>query len=195
MKAFVVIVFTLALCGDVLGAPKIRPKPKCPVRFTNIRLGKTSRRFKLPMCAAASPPTSGGAQAVTATTSGGARVAAAAIAAAYPCSVGDATCFCVWKGQIGYFADNDPSVGCRSGTQGYQGGRRSHPGQVLTPAPSPPNVSGPSTGATLQTRERTTAARPASCSTRGSACATIRPTQVRDGRLRCICSQVARPEA
>ncbi|KAL4447578.1 hypothetical protein ABPG75_004797 [Micractinium tetrahymenae] len=56
------------------------------------------------MCAAAT------AQPVTA-----ARVtAAAAVATAYPFSVGDAACYCAWRKTLGYFADNDPTVGCKA---------------------------------------------------------------------------------
>eukprot|EP00887_Chlorella_sp_A99_P003179 scaffold9.g3179.t1 len=33
---------------------------------------------------------------------------------AYPCAVGDAPCFCKWKNAVGYFADNDPTVACKS---------------------------------------------------------------------------------
>ena len=32
---------------------------------------------------------------------------------AYPCSVGDATCFCKWKAAVGYFAGERPRVGQR----------------------------------------------------------------------------------
>lgn len=42
-------------------------------------------------------------------------VAAAALGApsnAYPCKVGDAACFCQWKGGLGYFADNDVTSAC-----------------------------------------------------------------------------------
>lgn len=40
-------------------------------------------------------------------------VLAAAVSTAYPCSVGDAACYCAWRGTLGYYADNDPTVGCK----------------------------------------------------------------------------------
>eukprot|EP00887_Chlorella_sp_A99_P002551 scaffold6.g2551.t1 len=38
------------------------------------------------------------------------RARSAALGASYPCSIGDATCFCKYKGAIGFFAD--PAAGC-----------------------------------------------------------------------------------
>ena len=84
-----------------------RPRPKCAPAFSNITLpNKTKKRVQLPACAAnATPPAARPTVAAAA--------AAAVLSSAYPCAVGDATCFCKWKGALGYFADNDPAVGCK----------------------------------------------------------------------------------
>lgn len=57
------------------------------------------------MCAAALAPTAAAVQPPLAV--------AAVAATAYPCIVGDAACYCKWRGALGYFADNDPTVVCK----------------------------------------------------------------------------------
>ena len=85
-----------------------RPRPRCQAATALITLpNKTKQRRPLPACAAnttvpAARPTAAAAVA-----------AAPSPSSAYPCVVGDAACFCKWKGTLGYFADNDPAVACK----------------------------------------------------------------------------------
>ncbi len=85
-----------------------RPRPRCQAATALITLpNKTKQRRPLPACAAnttvpAARPTAAAAVA-----------AAPSPSSAYPCVVGDAACFCKWKGTLGYFSDNDPAVACK----------------------------------------------------------------------------------
>lgn len=90
-----------------LQAAARRPRPKCSPVFTQIAYpNKTKKRVQLPTCA--TNATAGAARPTVA-----AAAAAAAVSSAHPCTVGDATCFCKWKGVLGYFADTDPTVACK----------------------------------------------------------------------------------
>lgn len=92
-----------------LQAAARRPRPKCSPAFTQISYpNKTKKRVQLPACATNTATAAAAARPTVA-----AAAAAAAASSAYPCTVGDATCFCKWKGVLGYFADNEPTVACK----------------------------------------------------------------------------------
>ena len=86
-------------------------RPQCAPAFADLMMpNKAKRRVQLPACANATAPA---AARPTAAAAAVGTAAAAALSSAYPCAVGDAACFCKWKGALGYFADNDPAVACR----------------------------------------------------------------------------------
>jgi hypothetical protein len=88
---------------------KRRPRPQCTATFAVRRTKQgASQRFKLPMCSAAPRATQPAAGTVLAA----AAAAAPVPSTAYPCNVGDATCYCQNRQAVGYFADNNPTVGC-----------------------------------------------------------------------------------
>lgn len=121
-----------------------RAKPTCPAAFLLLP-GSVGRR-RLPACSQA-PATAAARGGSAATKPAAARPAAAAAAAAaadlspaYPCPVSNATCFCLWKqatgAPLGYWADTDPSVACRS--VGFWGAPCCVERQLLGPACIPP---------------------------------------------------------
>ena len=95
-------VLALCLVGRHGAGALALAAPVCPPVFVSIPTESGGQRSAfLPMCALA-PPAAGAAAAVP----------AAAASSVYPCTVGDAACYCQWRGRLGYFADNDPAVDC-----------------------------------------------------------------------------------
>ena len=120
-RAIVALLLCAALAASHAGAltsshkPK-KPAPKCAALTKTVRMGKSSRTFKLPSCTnatAKAAPTKAAPTTAKAAAVGGVLAAAVATSTAYPCTVGDATCYCTWRAAIGYFADNDPAVACK----------------------------------------------------------------------------------
>ena len=117
-RRIVALLLCAALAASHVGAlttathkPK-KAAPRCAALTKTVRIGKSARTFKLPSCtnatAAATPTkaaTVGGAHGVLA--------AAVATSTAYPCAIGNATCYCTWRAAPGYFADNDSAVACK----------------------------------------------------------------------------------
>jgi hypothetical protein len=117
MKALLLVAL-IAICaasglhaaGTPAGTPrsKRRPRPQCTATFAVRRTKQgTSQRVKLPMCSAAPRATQPAGTVLAA-----AAAASPVPATAYPCNVGDATCYCQNRQAVGFFADNDPTVGC-----------------------------------------------------------------------------------
>jgi len=83
----------------LVSQPK-RKRPTCAPVYATIILGRRPKRVKLPMCSRARAS----AQSI------------GPVSSVYPpCRVGDAKCYCSTykQGAVGYFSDNDPTVGCR----------------------------------------------------------------------------------
>ena len=100
---WLLLLFSLSSC-----ALAARPRPTCaPTFYTIVTRTKQRQRRRLPDCTAAPGGGGGGVQAAAAA------VSASALSTAYPCAVGDALCYCKWRGTLGYYADNDPAVGCK----------------------------------------------------------------------------------
>lgn len=121
MSVLQVLVLLLSAClaaGDP-GNRKLQARaarPTCPAAFLLLP-GPPARRLRLPACSLALTAAAIKPAAVKPAAARPAAVAAAAADSnAYPCPVGNATCFCLWKASIGaplgYWADTDPTVAC-----------------------------------------------------------------------------------
>lgn len=90
-----------------------RPRPTCPAAFASLKLPGTAlaRTQQLPMCAR--QPTAVQPTAAAMVTAAATVAASGTMSTVYPCMIADASCYCKWRGVLGYFADNDPTVGCK----------------------------------------------------------------------------------
>ena len=100
LLSITVLMLCLHACAtDASAQSPLRKRPTCKAQYAYVNKGGVVQRVKLPMCTKA-PRTAVAA-------------AAAAAATAYPCAIGDAACYCAWRGALGFFADNDPAVACK----------------------------------------------------------------------------------
>ena len=115
-----ILLALLALCaasgphaaGAARGTSAGRPRPQCTAAFAvrRTKQGK-SQRVKLPMCSAAPIGMPPPAPSTRLAAAAGAPPPAVA-SGAYPCTVGNAACYCQYRNAVGFFADNDPAVAC-----------------------------------------------------------------------------------